>query len=287
MLNAIFHRPQVTIYIDLSATTSIVKQTKFTFSNFDKFNLRFIRANMYFSQFEFDVKHKPGKFHIVSDVLSRFAKTMNAPRNRDSIFEEHHIIVSSKFPHAIEMQCYPINLIQMSSDFKRRLKEKYDESQWKRVRRVIQNNKRFGKKAATFPYKVIDGIMYFKNDEKRLRFCIPSTMETKIFQLIYDEMSHPDYVKIQEGLTDGLYIRGMTKKLHEFIKHCPQCQFNQTFRHRPYGSFQPIFFPAKPFHTITIDFILILLESINGFNCATSIRDKFNNTVTHIHGMTI
>ena len=86
-------------------------------------------------------------------------------------------------------------------------------------------------------------------------------METKIFQLTYDEMGYPSYAKTHERLTYGLYIRSMSKKLHEFIKHCPQCQVNQTPRHRPYGLFQPNFSPARPFHALIIDFILTLPES--------------------------
>ena len=48
----------------------------------------------------------------------------------------------------------------------------------------------------------------------------------KIFQLIYDEMGYPDYTKTYKRLTDDLYIRGMTKKLPEFTKQCPQYQVN-------------------------------------------------------------
>lgn len=77
----------------------------------------------------------------------------------------------------------------------------------------------------------------------------------------------------------------MSKKLHEFISHCPKYQINQTPRYRPYVSF-PKKNPARPFHTLTIDFILILPESTENFNCAMSMTDIFNKKIIHIPEMT-
>ena len=53
-----------------------------------------------------------------------------------------------------------------------------------------------GKTAIIFPYKLIDEILYFKNDDQKLRFCIPSALEIKKNQLNYDEMGHPGYIKL-------------------------------------------------------------------------------------------
>ena len=42
------------------------------------------------------------------------------------------------------------------------------------------------------------------------------------------------------------------------------------------------FSPARPFHTLIIDFILILPESTKKFNCTMSVTDKFSKTVIYI-----
>ena len=48
------------------------------------------------------------------------------PPDTENISEKYHAFVSSEFfsfyKNPTEMQCYPINLIEMSADFKRRLK---------------------------------------------------------------------------------------------------------------------------------------------------------------------
>ena len=59
------------ILIDHTANISIVKQTTFANNNTDKLNFRLIRASIYLSQFRLNVKYRPGKKHVIPDVLSR------------------------------------------------------------------------------------------------------------------------------------------------------------------------------------------------------------------------
>ena len=49
---------------------------------------------------------------------------------------------------------------------------------------------------------------------------------------------------------------------------------------------QPILSPPWPFHTITLDFILGLPTSIEGFDCVMSVTDKFSKAVTFVPGKT-
>lgn len=56
----------------------------------------------------------------------------------------------------------------------------------------------------------------------------------------------------------AFYIYNMAKELHTYTRHFPERQLQQTLRHRPYGSLQPILMPSRPFHNTTIDFMLAL-----------------------------
>lgn len=49
---------------------------------------------------------------------------------------------------------------------------------------------------------------------------------------------------------------------------------------------QPILSPLRPFHTITLDFILGLLSSVKAYNTVMSVIDKFSKAVTFIPGKT-
>ena len=260
------------IYTDHSAAVSIVRQTSLNTTSIDKLNLRLVRASEYLQRFRLDVRYKPGKANIVPDALSRLASREYHPSdNADSL-------------DALVIRCFPVSLVEMSPSFRQRLQDGYQEPRWSRVRRLIQENAELDDNAAKIPYRIIDDLLYFDDDERGLRLCIPSAIEAEVFKLAHDEQGHPGYARTHERLTQGLYIFGMPAKLHEFIRHCPHCQRNQTPRHRPYGSLQPIYSPARPFHTITIDFILALPTSPEGFDCTMSLTDKFCKAVAFIAG---
>lgn len=78
------------------------------------------------------------------------------------------------------------------------------------------------------------------------------------------------------------YIRGFTFNLKIFLKHCSECQVNQTRRHKSHGALQPIDSLSISFHIIAMDFILDLSISKDGYNCAMLITCKFFKRMTLI-----
>ena len=258
------------IYTDHSATLGIVRQSSLNTTSIEKLNLRLVRASEYLQRFRIEVRHKAGRNNIVPDALSRLASRASY-RSEESVLDT--------------IDAYPVSLITVSDAFRKRLYEGYNnEPRWTRIINMVKANDDLGDNAAALPYKMVDGLLYFDDDEKGLRLCIPSSMEKEVFQLAHDELGHPGYARTHERLTEGLHLHNMSTKLHDFIRHCPQCQHNQTPRHKPYGSLQPIFCPARPFHTLTIDFILALPKSLASEDCVMSVTDKFSKAVTFIPG---
>lgn len=91
---------------------------------------------------------------------------------------------------------------------------------------MVRDNKALGNNAAKLPYRMVNDLLYFNDEERGLRLYIPTALEKEVFQLAHDEMGHPGYARTHERLTEGLYIYNMSTKLHEFIRHCPHCQLN-------------------------------------------------------------
>lgn len=58
------------IHTDHGANIGIVKQISLFTMSTEKLNLRLIRASEYLQRFNLDIRHKPGKQHIVPDALS-------------------------------------------------------------------------------------------------------------------------------------------------------------------------------------------------------------------------
>ena len=261
------------IYTDHSAAVGLVRQTSLNTASVEKLNLRLVRASEYLQRFRIEIRHKPGKANIVPDALSRLASRDYGTNSEESELD------------ALTIDVFPVSLIQVSDSFKDRVKQGYDkEPRWQRIMATVVRNKDLGENAAKLPYEMVDGLLYCRTENGMRRLCIPSNLEHEVFKLAHDEMGHPGYARTHEKLTTGLFIYNMATKLHEYIRHCPHCQMNQTPRHRPYGSLQPIYSPARPFHTITIDFILALPKAASGEDCVMSVTDKFSKAISLIAG---
>jgi hypothetical protein len=76
----------------------------------------------------------------------------------------------------------------------------------------------------------------------------------------------------------------LVQNLHKYLWHCLQCQLNQTPHHKPYEVLQSILSLLRPFHTLTIDFILALsvIKASETYETIMSVTDKFSKTVTLI-----
>jgi hypothetical protein len=79
----------IILYIDYSAIIDIVKIINLALLNIDKLNNKFICINQYLSQFQFDVRYKSEKYHIISNALSKLltkSKSISNFHKSDNIF---------------------------------------------------------------------------------------------------------------------------------------------------------------------------------------------------------
>ena len=132
---------------------------------------------------------------------------------------------------------------------------------------MLQDNESLQDNAASLPCVIHDGLI------------------KEVFQQAHDEAEHPGYARTHQRITQTLFIQRLSQKLHEYLRHCPHCQLNQTPRHRPYGSLQPILLPPEPYYAITIDFILALpVLAPDKFYCMLTVTDKFSKRIALIPG---
>lgn len=298
-----------------------------------RMNIRLVRASQFLQQFRLDVRHKPGKEHIIPDALSRLAST------NVGCSDAFHSELDALFTYNATLIEIYSNLISMI------LAEYEDDKYWARPRCQVQANEDLGEDKAVLPF--ITGDSYRSDSEpymvprpknsnnasseatsphpkgpagpstgledipaKRdttvvvenstlpppdktkllyqinrttgnLHLCIPPTVAPDILQIVHGE-GHPGFSRCYKIITRSWYIQGLTRLLKEFIRHCPQCLQLQTRRHCPYGSLQPIESPPFPFFTLTLDFVLALLLTKQGYNAIMSMTCKFSKQVTLI-----
>ena len=263
------------IFIDHDVALEITKQISMIIVSIDKLNFRLVKAFDYIQHFELKICHKFDKQHIVFDALF---KLVNINIDVASIDE-------SEFD-----ALFIITLVQMKKDFRRKLIADYITNlNWKKIfdvlnKQIIENNARL-----SFYRKNVD-LIFRSNDvtfddhafEFR-RLCIFATIISNILTTTYDE-SHVEFARCYEKIASSYYIRDLFRYLRNFLKHCFKCQIFQTRRHRFYDSFQFIFTSSISFHTITIDFILILFSSFTTkkFDCFMFVNCKYSKRILMI-----
>ena len=275
------------IFTDHGAALGIAKQTSLTTTSTDKMNLRLVRASDYLQRFELIIRHKPGKQHVVPDALSRLESSYTNPLATEiGELDALWTYIPRKPATAYS---FNTSLVEMAPEFKRKLTEGYaSDPAYKHIIAVLGDGSRGATKLPFVRGPDPDGLI-FRLDSPTgdhaytpRRLCVPNSCIKDVLQIAHGD-GHPGYARLMQKAS-AWYIRHLAKHVREYIRHCPSCQIYQTKRHAPYGAMQPIESPPVPFHTITIDFILSLPTSEEGFDMAMPVTCKFTKRVTIVPG---
>lgn len=267
---------KVIVFTDHAASTAIACQTKLQSSNIDRLNQRLIRASAYLSQFNLDVRHKPGKEHILPDALSRLASEAVSKNDGEEVLDLH-------------AEAYHTTLVEMSKEMKSRIVTGYKTDKawtiiWDLLHQEQARDEDNGVDDKTGLAFYIQDELIYHDDGVRPRICLPQCFEKEVFALAHDKNAHVGFYRAYQRITESVYMHRLSRRLRKYIAHCPPCQLYQTKRHRPYGHLVPIESPAIPFHTIAMDFIVGLPRDPDGDNTLLTITDKFTKRVTLLAG---
>ena len=307
-------KAKVVVYTDHSATVDICKQASLTTTSTVRLNLRLVRASQYLQRFDLDVRHKPGKSNVIPDALSRLPST----NQQATAMPPEHAELDALYSYTttlVEMsddfKARVVKGYQKDPAWTKVLAILYSED--KRERDAAKLSFVLGEEVAKAaneegPDQSGDGVpaeafsnpaMAEENDEEgsrnRLifhvdkatgvrRLCIPDAVVKDILDIAHTAEGHMGFARCYERVASSWCIKGLTRYLRDYLKHCPECLVYQTRRHAPYGSMQPIYSPPIPFHTLTIDFILAMPLTPEGFDCIKAVTCKFSKRVTFVPG---
>jgi hypothetical protein len=88
--------------------------------------------------------------------------------------------------------------------------------------------------------------------------CVPSTQPTDVISP-WSRMYFPIG-------TRNFNWRGMPSFVREYVRGCHACQQNKSRPHRPYGALQPLGVPLAPFTSISVDAIVKLPKTTQGYD---------------------
>ena len=210
--------------------------------------------------------------HIIPDTLSQLAGTMPLPTEAELDFTTAYN--------------YMATLVEMSEEFRAQLLEGYSHNPtYQQIIKVLDKNDAIKpENRATLPFSCnVKGLIW--HNDKTAWLCIldSNNLISNILKIAHTEAGHPGAAHTYERAASSWYICRLARNIRNYLRHCPQCRVYQTCQHPPYRSLQPIQSLPVPFHTIMINFILMLPKS-GEFNAVMSVTDKFSKQITLVPG---
>ena len=95
--------------------------------------------------------------------------------------------------------------------------------------------------------------IYYTFDDEKKRLCVPKSLKQEMFKLAHDQTHHKNFYKTYDRVASSIYIHQLIKRLHIYIAHCFECQFNQIKRHSIYNELTPIVTSLISFHIIAMN----------------------------------
>ena len=193
------------------------------------------------SEFDFQLFHKPGRTNVVADALSR------------------------------KPQINFIDLARISVGLQDKLKVEYLEDGYFKE---IYNRLRSGNSnedESIKHYKIINDILIYSviiGDEEE-RVCLPKgEVRNKVLFDYHDSKvsGHMGFIRTYEIIHRYFYWPGMGKEIKNYVKRCTRCQQIKSSNQRPQGLLQPLQIPNRKWQRVSMDFIVHLPITKNGFD---------------------
>lgn len=75
-----------------------------------------------------------------------------------------------------------------------------------------------------------EGLLWFKGSDGRQRLCVPRVAEKDVYHDYHILLQHIGFDRAYHQIRESFYIKGLAKRLKEYIARCPTCLTHQTLR---------------------------------------------------------
>jgi len=204
------------------------------------------------SEYNFDIKHRPGSRMDHIDALSRAPTSMSQDTETELLDEHMEVfIVMTEEDQVIAMQRADVKLKAIMSI----LSQEESERTTTEVERVKD-------------YQLHHGMLYRKvtvdNNETRLLWVVPDSMRKSIVVRFHDLAGHFAVDRTVNKIKERYYFPRMRRYVQVHIRCCPECVLTKIPRGRQPGELHPIKPGKRPFEVINIDHIGPFVKSTKG-----------------------
>ena len=246
-----------------------------------RLNGRQARWYLKVQDYDFELKHIPGKSNSRADILSRlpwYKETLPQQEELTMLGEKRftkkvtpavRMFVEEHFSEGGENTNYSAK--QQSVGVHSKLEERIRSCK----RRETEVTKRMKEQPQLF--KELDGILshqgkvYVPPDPKLRETILQDNHDAPI-------AGHPGIAKTEELVKRRYWWPSMTSDIKKYVKGCDNCQRNKVSRQPKATELKPHEIPKDPWESISVDLIGPLPES-KGFNAVLTIIDRFSKMI--------
>ena len=176
-----------------------------------------------------------------------------------------------------------INL-SMSEEAKRQWKQSYLEDPiFKRI--ALDNASRYDKLGSGRRFFVDqEGMIFFNNEDYQPRLCVPVGQRNFVLTEAHEspfESAHAGPERLWHSLSSRFYWKRMKLDILKFCRSCDVCQKTKSSNFTKFGMLIPNPIPARPYQSISMDFIVNLPWS-EGYNAIYVVVDRLTKHASFI-----
>ncbi|WVZ76319.1 hypothetical protein U9M48_024303 [Paspalum notatum var. saurae] len=234
------------------------KSLKYIFTQ-NELNMRQRRWLELIKDYDLEIYYHPGKANVVADALSRKSYA--------------NMALGFQMPQEL---CEEFETFEAEPTLEGEI-NKYQKEDEK-----LQEIRESLRKGEAPDFKEDEqGTLWYKN-----RICVPNV--DSIRKLILSEAHdtaysiHPRSTKMYYDLNETFWWHGMKRAVAEYVVVCDTCQRVKAEHRRPAGLLQPLKVPEWKWEEITMDFVVGLPRTQNGYNSIWVVVDRLTKVAHFI-----